>query len=115
MRRVHKITGRCDDMIILRGVNLFPTQIEELILATDVLAPQFQCVLDRRGRLDQMTVRVESRHAVTTDQCEGAAASLTRDIKNRIGVSVTVTVLQPESLERSLGKAKRIIDQRPKN
>jgi phenylacetate-CoA ligase len=91
----------------------FPTQIEELILATDVLAPQFQCVLDRRGRLDEMTVRVESRHAVTTDQCEGAAASLTRDIKNRIGVSVTV--LQPESLERSVGKAKRIIDQHPKN
>jgi phenylacetate-CoA ligase len=114
MRRVHKITGRCDDMIILRGVNLFPTQIEELILATDVLAPQFQCVLERPGRLDQMTVRVESRDAVTVDQRESAAASLTRDIKSRIGVSVTVTVLEPESLERSVGKAKRIIDQRPK-
>ena len=114
MRRVHKITGRCDDMIILRGVNMFPTQIEELILDTDVLAPQFQCVLDRPGRLDQMTVRVESRHAITEGQRQLAADSLTERIKNRIGVSVTVSILNPESLERSAGKAKRIIDQRPK-
>jgi len=115
MRRVHKITGRCDDMIILRGVNLFPTQIEELILATDVLAPQFQCVLERPGRLDEMTVHVESRHTATNEERQLAAASLTRDIKNRIGVTVAVKVLEPESLERSIGKAKRIVDQRPKN
>jgi phenylacetate-CoA ligase len=115
MRRVHKITGRSDDMIILRGVNLFPTQIEELILATDVLAPQFQCVLERPGRLDEMTVRVEIRHTATSEERQLAAASLTRDIKSRIGVTVAVTVLEPESLERSVGKAKRIVDQRPKN
>jgi phenylacetate-CoA ligase len=115
MRRVHKITGRCDDMIILRGVNLFPTQIEELILATDALAPQFQCVLDRPGRLDQMTVRVESRQSLTIEQGDLAAAALTQEIKNRIGVSVTVSVLEPESLERSAGKAKRMIDKRPKS
>jgi phenylacetate-CoA ligase len=115
MRRVHKITGRSDDMIILRGVNLFPTQFEELILATDVLAPQFQCVLERPGRLDEMTVRVESRHTATSEERQLAAASLTRDIKNRIGVTVAVTVLEPGSLERSVGKAKGIVDQRPKN
>jgi len=114
MRRVHKITGRCDDMIILRGVNLFPTQIEELILATDDLAPQFECVLERPGRLDEMTVRVESRHSATNDERQLAADSLTRDIKNRIGVTVAVTVLEPESLERSVGKAKRIVDHRSK-
>ncbi|TQR84298.1 phenylacetate--CoA ligase [Mycobacterium hodleri] len=115
MRRVHKITGRCDDMIILRGVNLFPTQIEELILATDVLAPQFECVLDRVGRLDRMTVRVESRHALSTEQAKDSAAALIRDVKNRIGVSVAVDVLSPESLIRSVGKAQRIVDQRPKS
>jgi len=114
MRRVHKITGRSDDMIILRGVNLFPTQIEELILATDDLAPQFECVLERPGRLDEMTVRVESRHSATNDERRLAADSLIRDIKNRIGVTVAVTVLEPESLERSVGKAKRIVDHRPK-
>lgn len=115
MRRVHKITGRCDDMIILRGVNLFPTQIEELILATDVLAPQFECVLDRVGRLDRMTVRVESRHALTTEQAKDCAAALIRDVKNRIWVSVAVDVLSPESLIRSVGKAQRVVDQRPKS
>jgi phenylacetate-CoA ligase len=94
---------------------LFPTQIEELILATDDLAPQFECVLERPGRLDEMTVRVESRHSATNDERQLAADSLTRDIKNRIGVTVAVTVLEPESLERSVGKAKRIVDQRPKN
>jgi len=112
MRRVHKITGRSDDMIILRGVNLFPTQIEELILATDDLAPQFECVLEGPGRLDEMTVRVESRHSATNDERQLAASSLARDIKNRIGVTVAVTVLEPESLERSVGKAKRIVDHR---
>jgi phenylacetate-CoA ligase len=115
MRRMHKVTGRCDDMIILRGVNLFPTQIEELILGESALAPQFQCVLDRLGRLDQLTVRVESRHAVTPEQRQLAADSLTRQIKNRIGVSVVVVVLEPDSIERSVGKARRLIDQRPKN
>jgi phenylacetate-CoA ligase len=91
MRRIHKISGRCDDMIILRGVNLFPTQIEELILGIDALAPQFQCVLDRAGRLDSLTVRVESRPGATPDQRVDAAETLTKQIKNRIGVTVSVT------------------------
>jgi len=114
MRRMHKITGRCDDMIILRGVNLFPTQIEELILGIDALAPQFHCVLDRAGRLDTLTVRVESRPGATPNQRLGAAGTLIKQIKNRIGVSVTVDVVEPNAVERSEGKAKRLIDNRPK-
>lgn len=113
MRRMHKVTGRCDDMIILRGVNLFPTQIEELILGTDTLAPQFQCILDRPERLDILTVRVESRPEVTPAQRLKAAQDLTQRIKNQIGVSVTVEVVEPNQVERSEGKAKRLIDRRP--
>jgi phenylacetate-CoA ligase len=114
MRRMHKITGRSDDMIILRGVNLFPTQIEELILGTDVLSPQFHCVLDRPGRMDTLTIRVESRHGITSDMRLNAAQVLTQRIKDRIGVSVVVEVLEPDSIERSIGKAQRLIDRRPK-
>lgn len=113
MRRMHKVTGRCDDMIILRGVNLFPTQIEELILGTDTLAPQFQCILDRPERLDILTVRVESRPEVMLAQRLKAAQDLTQRIKNQIGVSVTVEVVEPNQVERSEGKAKRLIDRRP--
>jgi phenylacetate-CoA ligase len=113
MRRMHKIAGRSDDMIILRGVNLFPTQIEELILGIDTLAPQFQCVLDRAGRLDTLTVRVESRSGATPNQCYDAAGTLTKQIKTRIGVSVIVDVIEPNAIERTEGKAKRLIDNRP--
>lgn len=113
MRRMHRIAGRSDDMIILRGVNLFPTQIEELILGIDTLAPQFQCILDRAGRLDTLTVRVESRSEVTPDQRDDAAGILTKQIKNRIGVSVAVDVTEPNQIERTEGKAKRLIDNRP--
>jgi phenylacetate-CoA ligase len=113
MRRMVKITGRSDDMIILRGVNLFPTQIEELILRTPALSPHFQCVLTRPGRMDAMTVRVERR----SDTAAGAAVVAGRDlqtlVKNTIGVSVTVDVLEPGGVERSMGKMRRIVDERP--
>lgn len=114
MRRIQKVTGRTDDMIILRGVNLFPTQIEELILTVPALAPQFQCVLERPGRMDQLTVKVEFRHDAPGTQREDAAAELQRLIKNRIGVSVDVDAVEPGALFRSVGKAKRLIDNRPK-
>ncbi|MFE3060203.1 phenylacetate--CoA ligase PaaK [Nocardia sp. NPDC059239] len=113
MRRMQKITGRSDDMIILRGVNLFPTQIEELILTVPGLAPQFQCVLERPGRMDTLTVQVEARPDVLSDQWSAAGAELCAKIKNRIGVTVEVEVFAPSALERSLGKAKRLIDNRP--
>ncbi|MHA4854850.1 phenylacetate--CoA ligase PaaK [Rhodococcus sp. MSC1_016] len=112
VRRMQKVTGRTDDMIILRGVNLFPTQIEELILTVPALAPQFQCVLDRPGRMDELTVRVESRPDAATDDHICAAAELQKLIKNRIGVSVKVDVTDPGALERSIGKARRLIDNR---
>lgn len=113
MRRMRRITGRSDDMIILRGVNLFPSQIEEHIMTQRALAPQFQCVVDRPERLDRLTVRVEGRRGATPEQCERAADSLTRQIKNRVGVGVTVEVVPPGAVARSTGKAKRVIDRRP--
>jgi phenylacetate-CoA ligase len=112
MRRIEKITGRTDDMIILRGVNLFPTQIEELILRTPQLAPHFQCLLTRDGRLDAMTVKVERRHGVEPAAAEHAGRELATLVKNTIGVSVTVDVIAPDGVERSVGKMRRIVDQR---
>ncbi|WP_148611902.1 phenylacetate--CoA ligase PaaK [Nocardioides rubriscoriae] len=114
MRRIEKITGRTDDMIILRGVNLFPTQIEELILATPALSPHFQCVLDRDGTLDSMTVLVERREAATRDEADAAGAHLRHLVKASIGVTVAVDVVDPDSVERSVGKMRRIVDKRPR-
>ncbi|WP_199509333.1 phenylacetate--CoA ligase PaaK [Nucisporomicrobium flavum] len=114
MRRIEKITGRTDDMIILRGVNLFPTQIEELIVRTPALSPHFQCVLSRSGRLDELTVKVERRHGVTPSAAEEAGRQLAALVKNTVGVSVTVEVIEPDGVERSMGKMRRIVDQRPK-
>ncbi len=112
VRRMQKVTGRTDDMIILRGVNLFPTQIEELILTISALAPQFQCILDRPGRMDELTVRVEARPDASATDHPRSAAELQKLVKNRIGVSVKVDVVAPGALERSLGKARRLIDNR---
>jgi len=112
MRRIEKITGRTDDMIILRGVNLFPTQIEELIIRTPQLAPHFQCVLTRSGRLDELTVKVERRHEVAPSAAREAGRDLAALVKNTIGVSVAVEVIEPDGVERSMGKMRRIIDHR---
>jgi phenylacetate-CoA ligase len=112
MRRIEKINGRTDDMIILRGVNLFPTQIEELILATPPLSPHFQCVLARTGSLDSMTVVVERRDGVALETAAEAGQLLQGLVKNSIGVSVAVDVVDPNTVERSLGKMRRIVDHR---
>lgn len=114
MRRMEKITGRTDDMIILRGVNLFPTQIEELILRTPALSPHFQCVLSRTDTLDAMTVLVEHRENASLADGLAAGQELRRLVKSTIGVSVTVDVVAPDSVERSVGKMRRIVDRRPK-
>ncbi|HKC27094.1 MAG TPA: phenylacetate--CoA ligase PaaK [Jatrophihabitans sp.] len=114
MRRMDRITGRSDDMIILRGVNLFPTQIEELILRVPALAPHFQCVLSRTGRLDELTVRVERRADATAEDAAAAGEQLARLVKDVIGVTVHVDVLNPDGVERSVGKMRRVIDERPR-
>jgi phenylacetate-CoA ligase len=114
MRRMQKITGRTDDMIILRGVNLFPTQIEELIMGIPALSPHFQLHLTREGRMDQLAVHVEHRPGCTEPDAANAGAELTARVKNTIGVTVTASVLPPESIERSLGKMRRIVDHRPR-
>lgn len=111
-RRMEKITGRSDDMIILRGVNLYPTQIEEVLLRIPALAPHFQLRLTREGRLDALTVRVEARRESDPGQREAAAAAVVRAVKEGIGVSVAVEVVDPETLERSVGKIKRMVDLR---
>lgn len=112
MRRMEKVTGRSDDMIILRGVNLFPTQIEEIVLRTAGMAPHFQLVLSRQSRLDHLTVRVEARPDCPGQRRIPAATELTTAIKDSIGVTVEVSVVDPETLERSVGKLKRLIDMR---
>ncbi|MDF2144597.1 phenylacetate--CoA ligase PaaK [Knoellia sp. p5-6-4] len=112
-RRMAKITGRTDDMMIVRGVNVFPSQVEELILRVEGLAPHYLCVLTRPGRMDELTVRVEASAADVDEARRGAMArELQTLVKHRIGVTVAVEVVEPHALERSLGKARRIDDQR---
>ncbi|MGW1101846.1 phenylacetate--CoA ligase PaaK [Streptomyces sp. NPDC002540] len=111
-RRMEKVTGRSDDLVILRGVNLFPTQIEEIVLRTAGVAPHFQLRLTREGRLDALTVRAEARAGATPEQRTAAAESITSAVKDGIGVSVGVEIVDPGTLERSVGKFKRIVDER---
>jgi phenylacetate-CoA ligase len=113
MRRMEKVTGRSDDMMIVRGINVFPSQIEEVILKDERLAPHFVIELRRVERLDEITVVVEGREAD-----EGVFVQCDRDlahhIKSAIGVTAAVRTVKPGTVERSLGKAKRVIDLRGK-
>ncbi|RSS83069.1 phenylacetate--CoA ligase [Streptomyces sp. WAC05292] len=111
-RRMERVTGRSDDMIILRGVNLYPTQIEEILLRMPGLAPHFQLRLTREGRLDVLTVRVEARREAGARLREESAAAVVRAVKEGIGVTVEVEVVDPETLERSVGKIRRVADLR---
>ena len=111
-RRMQKVTGRTDDMMIVRGVNVFPTQVEEQILKVDGLTPHYLCVLTRPGNLDELTVQVESHESVPEDGRERLGRRLAEHVKDHIGTTVHVEVLAPHALERSLGKAKRISDRR---
>jgi phenylacetate-CoA ligase len=115
MRRMEKVTGRSDDMIIVRGVNLFPTQIEEVLLATDWCGGHFIIELTRDGRMDEIIIKAEARQQSWDggglfDQAEQVSAH----IKNTIGITARVLAVPPDTLERSLGKARRIFDRRPK-
>jgi phenylacetate-CoA ligase len=112
MRRMEKVTGRTDDLVILRGVNVFPTQIEEHVLRTPALSPHFQLVLRRPERLDEMIVRVEARADADAAQRAAACAALSAAVKDGVGVTVEVDVVDPDTLERSVGKLRRVIDER---
>jgi phenylacetate-CoA ligase len=115
MRRMEKVTGRSDDMMIVRGVNVFPTQIEELLLEIDALSAHYQIVLTREARLDEMEIMVEARpDAASADAKATATARLTQVVKDRIGITARVNVTEPRAIERSLGKARRVIDKRAK-
>ena len=111
-RRMQKVTGRTDDMMIVRGVNVFPTQIEELILTIEGLTPHYLCVLTRPGSLDELTVQVEAHPSVAEIDRPSLATALAGRIKDRIGVTAGVEVLHHDALQRSLGKAVRISDRR---
>ena len=111
-RRIEKITGRCDDMIILRGVNVFPTQIEEIVLRTPGVAPHFQIQLTRRERMDHMVVCIEARPGTGAEQRAAAAKAIAQGVKDGVGVTVEVSIVDPETLERSLGKLRRVRDLR---
>jgi phenylacetate-CoA ligase len=111
-RRIEKITGRCDDMIILRGVNIFPSQIEEIVLRTPGVAPHFQVQLTRRGRMDHMIVRAEARPGASPEQRGAAAAAIAQGIKDGVGVTVGVGNLDPHTQERTHGKLHRVKDLR---
>ncbi|WP_374928202.1 phenylacetate--CoA ligase PaaK [Kytococcus sedentarius] len=112
MRRMEKVTGRTDDLMIVRGVNVYPTQIEEIVLAVDGLSPHFQCVLTRPGRMDELTIRIEAQPTVQDHQYEALAAVVRHEVKSRIGTSARVEVGGEGTIERSVGKARRIVDER---
>ena len=114
MRRIEKITGRSDDMMIIRGVNVFPSQIEELILRQPALSAHYQCVLSRSGPLDNLSVKVETRAGVAVDSSQALAAAnaLVHDAKAYIGSSLSVELCAEGTIERSQGKAKRVMDLR---
>jgi len=117
MRRIGKITGRSDDMLIIRGVNVFPSQIEELILKTPKLSPHYLIEVDRDGHLDTVTLNVEMKpeHATATSAEKGFAASeLAHHIKSYIGISTHVEIKAVGTIERSVGKARRVVDRRPR-
>ena len=111
-RRMAKVTGRTDDLMIVRGVNVFPSQVEEQILTIEGLAPHYLCVLSRPGALDELTIRVEAAGTPDAASFPGLAERLGHRVKERIGVTARVEVLPAGALERSLGKARRISDER---
>jgi phenylacetate-CoA ligase len=118
MRRIGKITGRSDDKLIIRGVNVFPTQIEELILKMPSLAPVYQIVVSRDGHMDKMEVYAESRadcSPLSQSDSEALGRALQHNIKTHVGVTTRVTIVEANQIERSLvGKARRVVDKRPK-
>ena len=114
-RRIHRLMGRTDDMLIIRGVNIFPSQVEEVLLRTRGVVGQYQLVVDRAGSMDSLEVRVEMDAATFSDDI-GSVVGLERriesELKSELGIQATCHLVNPKSIERSEGKAKRIIDRR---
>jgi len=113
--RMDRVTGRSDDMLIIRGVNVFPSQIETILLETDGLTPHYQLIVDRQGTLDTLEVRVEIDEPVFSDQIKNLQrleSKIEKNIKEFLGVTAKVKLVEPKGIERSEGKAKRIIDMR---
>jgi phenylacetate-CoA ligase len=112
---MERITGRTDDMLIIRGVNVFPSQIEDVLVAVEGVQPHYQLVVTREGRLDQLEVRVEVSADIFSDTVRGLESVQTQiadALHSVLGIRARVTLVEPKSLERSLGKAKRVIDLR---
>jgi phenylacetate-CoA ligase len=113
MRRIERIIGRSDDMLIIRGVNVFPTQIEAALISDPVLAPVYLIIVDRQGRLDTLQVQVEARDVLVQEEQDRVARRAEETIKARVGVTTTVRVMLPGTIAASTGKAVRVIDRRP--
>jgi phenylacetate-CoA ligase len=112
--RLLRVSGRSDDMLIVRGVNVFPSQIEAVLVGRSHLAPHYQLVIDRRGSLDHVALEVEASTDLTSDQYTALSRDVAHHVKSLIGISVDVTVLKPGAVPRSQGKAVRVRDLRPK-
>jgi phenylacetate-CoA ligase len=115
MRRMAKITGRSDDMLIVRGVNLFPSQVEEQILRDPALSGHYVIELSRSGAMDDLLVRVEAREALGNDAVGRSRDELSRRLKGMCGLTAEIEIAAPGAVERSMGKARRVIDRRPKS
>lgn len=115
--RMNRVSGRSDDMLIIRGVNVFPSQIESVLMKTDIIEPHYQLIVDRKDQLDILTVNVEVSETLFSDEIknlQNLEKKLSFDIKEYLGVSATVKLVEPKSIERSQGKAVRVIDKRKK-
>ena len=112
--RILRVTGRNDDMLIIRGVNVYPSQVEAVLVGIDDVAPHYQLVVSREGSLDSMAIEVEAEHHVSENEYEALEGRVRHHVKSMIGVSCTVHVKAPGSIERSMGKAVRVRDLRPR-
>jgi phenylacetate-CoA ligase len=116
--RMKRVTGRSDDMLIIRGVNVFPSQIESILIDTEGLTPHYQLIIERQGNLDTLEVQVEVNESLFSDEIKSlqrVESKVMKNIKEFLGVTAKVKLVEPKSIERSLGKAKRIIDNRHKD
>ena len=115
LRRIHRLFGRNDDMLIIRGVNVFPSQIEEILLGIEGVEPHYQIVVNRKGQLDSLEVHVEVNETIFSDEIsrlEGLGKAIFNEIRTALGIQVVVKLVEPKSIVRSEGKAKRVIDNR---